>query len=212
MVLKRWAVAAALASVGAAASAQALTEGFDNVGGLTSAGWSLVNTSPSPGQPWFQGNAGIFTSASGAENSYAAANFLSTNATSGPVSNWLITPQLLLDPTSTVSMLVRVAGEGFLDRVDVLLSTTGTAPGDFSLLGTYSSSTDTGWVAQSFSVNLTAASPSYVAFRYAIDDVATSGNYLGIDNVSITAVPEPATAVLFGLGLAGLLARRRFSA
>ena len=45
-----------------------------------------------------------------------------------------------------------------------------------------------------------------IAFRYVVDNVATAGNYLGIDNVSVTsAVPEPATYVLMGLGVAALL-------
>ncbi len=189
-----------------------LAEGFNNVPGLSASGWTFANTSPSPGQSWFQGNAGIFPAASGAANSYAAANFLSTSATSGPVSNWLITPQLLLDATSTVSLAIRVAGDGFFDRVDVLRSTAGTAPGDFSLIGSYGSLTDQGWVNLSFGAALAATTPAYIAFRYTIEDVATAGNYLGIDNVSITAVPEPTTTLLLGLGLAGLLARRRFTA
>jgi hypothetical protein len=205
--------AAALLCSGLAAQAQvALSEGFDDVAALTGAGWSIVNTSPAPGTTWFQGNSGIFPSASGAANSYVAANFLGTTATSGPVSNWLITPQLALDATSTVSMDVRVAGDGFFDSVEVLISTTGTAPADFSLIGSYGSSTDAGWVAQSFGAGLTAATSAYVAFRYVIDDVAVNGDYLGIDNVLISSVPEPTTALLLGLGLAGLLARRRFSA
>lgn len=204
--------AATLLCSGFAANAQvALAEGFDNVGSLSSAGWQIVNTSPSPGTTWFQGNSGIFPSASGAADSYAAANFLGTSAASGPISNWLITPQLMLDATSTVSFAVRVDGDGFLDRVDVLRSTTGTAPGDFSLIGSYESSTDQGWVNQTFGVSLAAATPTYIAFRYTIGDVATAGNYLGVDNVSITAVPEPATTLLLGLGLAGLIARRRFA-
>lgn len=212
MKFKQLAVALALCAGFGAQAQVVLAQGFDNVAGLTGAGWLLVNTSPSPGPTWFQGNAGIFASASGAANSYAAANFLGTTATSGPVSNWMITPQLQLDATSMVSFVVRAAGNGFLDRVDVLRSSTGTAPGDFVLIGSYSSSTDNGWVSQSYGANLIAATASYVAFRYVVTDVATAGDYLGIDNVSITAVPEPTTTLLLGIGVAGLLARRRFFA
>jgi hypothetical protein len=205
--------AAAVLCTGFAAQAQiALTQGFDNVAGLAGAGWTFLNASPSPGTNWFQGNTGIFSAASGPANSYAAANFLGTTATTGAVTNWLITPQLLLDPTSIVSLQVRGAGEGFLDRLDVLVSTTGTAPADFSVIGTYSTTVDEGWVARNFGAGLMSATPAYVAFRYSVADVATAGNYLGIDNLTITAVPEPTTTLLIGLGLAGLLARRRFSA
>lgn len=206
------AAATLLCSSFAAHAEVVLAEGFDNLAGLTSAGWQIVNTSPSPGSTWFQGNSGIFPAASGAANSYAAANFLGTSATSGPISNWLITPQLLLDATSTVSLAVRVAGDSFFDRVDVLRSTTGTLPGDFSLIGSYGSVSDQGWLNLTFGAALSAATPTYIAFRYTIDDVATAGNYLGIDSVSITAVPEPASLLLLGLGMAGLLARRRFAA
>lgn len=210
MRLKTLALATALLFGSWTAQAQvALAEGFADVGGLAGAGWLIVNTSPSPGTNWFQGNTGIFGAASGAADSYAAANFLGTTASSGPVSNWLITPQLLLDATSSVSLAVRAAGGGYLDRVEVLLSTTGTAPGNFSLIGSYGASTDEGWVTPSFALNLAAPTPSYVAFRYVVDDVAVNGNYLGIDNVQITAVPEPATALLIGLGLAAISARRR---
>ncbi len=207
---KQLAVAAALLCGSWAAQAQAaLTEGFDDVAGLAGAGWTIVNTSPSPDTTWFQGNTGIFETPFGPANSYAAAAFTGTSAPTGSVANWLITPQLLLDPTSTVSLSVRVGGDDFLDRLDVLISTTGTAAGDFSLIGSYSSSVDNGWVNQSFAAALGAATPSYVAFRYVVDNVATAGNYLGIDSVVITAVPEPTTTLLLGLGLAGLLARRR---
>lgn len=213
MKFKQLAVAAALCAGFAAQAQIVLAQGFDNVAGLAGAGWQIVNTSASPGTTWFQGNAGIFPAASGAPSSYAAANFLGTTAATGAVSNWLITPQLQLDATSMVFFAARVGGDGgFLDRVDVLRSTTGTAPGDFALLGSYSSSTDNGWVGQSFSANLSAPTPAFIAFRYVIADVATAGNYLGIDTVTITAVPEPTTTLLLGLGLAGLLARRRFSA
>jgi hypothetical protein len=203
-----------LLCAGFAAHAQvALSEGFANVAGLTGAGWSIVNTSASPGTTWFQGNSGIFSAAAGPANAYAAANFLGTTAASGPVSNWLITPQLVLDATSQVSFQVRAAGDNLLDRLEVLVSTTGTAPGNFSPVGSYESATDSGWVSRSFSLNLTATTPSYVAFRYVVSDVAVAGNYLGLDSVQITAVPEPTTSVLLGLGLAGLLlARRRLSA
>jgi PEP-CTERM motif/Cleaved Adhesin Domain len=209
--IKHVAVTSLVLCTSLAAQAQlALSEGFDDVAGLAAGGWSFVNTSPSPGTNWFQGNSGIFNAASGAPDSYAAANFLGTSALSGPISNWLITPQLLLDPTSTVSLSIRTAGGNFLDRIEVRMSTTGTAPADFgTLVGSYSATTDEGWVTPTWAVNLSAPTPVYIAFRYAIDDVATGGNYLGIDDLAITAVPEPATGLLLGLGMAGLLCHRR---
>ena len=211
------AVACLLCAVGAAQAQVALAEGFNNVSALADAGWTFRNTSTSPGTNWFQGNPGIFAAQSGAPDAYVAANFLGTTGLTGAVSTWLITPQLVLDATSTVSMVVQVGGQGFLDTLQVMLSTTGTAPADFSPIGSFSASANAGWVPLSFSTLLTGTSPAYVALRYVVDDVAVNGNYLGIDNLVVTAVPEPVSALLFGLGLAGLAggacvrARRRLA-
>lgn len=212
------AAAALVALLGAAGTAQAqvaLAQNFDNVPALAASGWTFVNASTSPGTNWAQGNPGIFQAATGGVDAFVGANFLGTTGPTGAVSNWLITPQLQLDATSRVSLQVRVAGEGFLDTLQVLVSTTGTALTDFSPIGSYSASISQGWVPLSFSALLTGTTPAYVALRYVVDDVGLAGNYLGVDELVITAVPEPVSALLFGLGLAGLAgvqARRRRSA
>ena len=210
---------AGLAVMSAAAGAQAMTftEGFDDVASLPSNGWALVNASSAPvGTDWFQGNPGVFTAAAGADDAYIAASFLSTDNPTGAISNWLMTPALLLDGTSTVSFQVRTAGEDFLDSLEVRLSTSGdsTSVADFgTLLGSFSASSATGWVGLSFAVGaLTGVTEGRIGFRYLVDDVSVNGSYIGIDSVSITAVPEPGTYLLMGLGVAALLLRRRLSA
>lgn len=213
-------VLAGLALVAAAAGAQAdtvLSESFSDVAGLTASGWVQVNASTAPlGTGWFQGNSGIFAAASGAADGYVAANYLGTGSASGAVSNWLLTPVLTLDSSSTLSFLVRTAGDGFLDKLEVRFSGNGasTTLGDFStLLGSFEASTPTGWVGLSYTLNgLATPTTGRLAFRYIVDNVATAGNYIGIDDVAVTAVPEPTTYGLMGLGVAALLLRRRFTA
>ena len=210
--------AAGLALVALAVGAQAntvLSESFDNVAALPASGWAQINLSSAPiGQPWFQGNAGIFPAASGAPNAYIAANFLSTGSTTGTVSNWLMTPQIALDSSSVLSFMFRAAGDGFLDKVEVRLSTSGasTNVADFSsLIGSFQASTDTGWIGLSYTLGSVAVpTTGRLAFRYVVDSVATAGNYMGIDDVLVTsAIPEPGTWLLMGMGVAGLLLRRR---
>lgn len=221
-------VLAGLALLAAAGSSQAVTvlsEGFDNVSTLPASGWVQVNNSTAPaGNAWFQGNAGIFTAFSGADNSYAAANFLSTGSATGAVSNWLIMPALTLDSSSVLSFMVRIGGEGFLDTLEVRFSpngsstnvgSTSTSVGDFGiLLGTYSGNTANGWEGLSYGLwGLSAPTTGRLAFRYVVSDVSSAGNYIGIDSVSVTAaVPEPATYLLMALGVAGLVLRRRMGA
>lgn len=219
MTIRRSAACLALCALAAGAQANTvLSESFNNVATLPASGWAQVNLSAAPvGQPWFQGNAGIFAAASGAPNAYIAANYLSTGSTAGAVSNWLMTPEIALDSSSVLSFLFRAAGDGFLDKVEVRLSTSGasTNVADFtSLLGSFQASTDTGWVGLSYTLgSITAPTTGRLAFRYVVDSVATAGNYMGIDDVVVTsAIPEPGTWLLMGMGVAGLLLRRRVSA
>lgn len=216
-----------LVLVAAAGGSQAdtvLSESFDNVASLPASGWAQVNNSTAPvGTAWFQGNTGIFSAAAGTPDGYVAANFVSTNAAAGAISNWLLSPVLTLDSSSELSFLVRTAGDGFLDKIEVRFSANGASTdvgssagsvGDFTaLLGSFQSSADSGWVGLSYSLlALDAPTTGRLAFRYVVDSVATAGNYIGIDDVAVTAVPEPATYGLMALGVAALMLRRRFTA
>lgn len=203
---------AALAAVssGGASAAVVLDEGFDDFSALV--GWAQVSTSGSAGAGWFQGNAGIFPAFSGGPSSYAAANFVDTVPS---VLDWLMTPVLSLADTTTVTFRVRAAGADFLDTLDVFYSAAGasTSVADFTtVVGSYASSADEGWVARSFDIS--GAGSGRIGFRYTIADTSTAGNYLGLDDVRVdtrtgTPVSSPASLALAGLGLAALVATRR---
>lgn len=220
-------IVAACALAGASMSSQAavlLTEGFDDLGAMP--GWVFTNNSQPLGVTnWFQGNVGVFTSAAGAPDSYAAANFNSAALPpGGRISNWMITPEIALDGTPTLDFALRLLGEGFLDTVEVYLSTAGastdvgatsTSTGDFTLLQAYSNAgADPGWVNESITLaSLASGTTGRLAFRYFVEDSSIDGNYIGIDSVLVSTrdatVPEPTPAALLALALVGMGALRR---
>jgi hypothetical protein len=60
-------------------------------------------------------------------------------------------------------------------------------------------------------VNATVANGDYIVLAF-LDTANASGSTVFIDNIGVTAVPEPSTYALIGLGLAALFTLRRFSA
>ena len=217
MRFSRFVAGLATTLVASAALAQVtLTENFDNVATLPASGWVQTNNSTPGGLTgWFQGTPdSSFAAAAGARNSYIAANF--DNAPfAGAISNWLLTPVLTFANGTTLDFALRLLGEGVLDTVQVYMSTFGTSvnvgsstisTGDFSLLGSFSSSSDTGWLARSLSVSgLPGVTTGRFGFRYLVGDTSQAGDYVGIDSVRVMApVPEPETWALMAAGLAAL--------
>lgn len=186
-----------------------VSESFDDVSSLP--GWSQVNHSSPTGLSWFQGNPGVFPAHQGAPSSYIAASFLSAQNGSGLVDNWLITPQLSLSGTSVLSFFTRAeALPGFADTLEIRFSGNGgsTLPADFTmLLGTIggASAFPTSW--QEFTNSINFDGVGRFAFRYTGD--ADSLNFIGLDTVTITTVPEPAAWLMLMAGLFTLALQRR---
>lgn len=202
-------------------AATLLDEGFESVPGLSAAGWVQTNLSSPVGLGWGQGFVGPFAAQAGAAASYAVANFESAAFGSGGViDNWLITPTLNFDASNTLSFWTRTVFNPsiFPDRLEARLSLAGstsvTTAFTTLLLSVNPNLTQTGypnvWTQYTASFAATPGTSGRIAFRYTVPS-AFSADFIGLDSVVVTAVPEPASAALLLLGLGGLtvLARRR---
>ena len=164
------------------------------------------------GQSWFQGNAGIFGAQAGAADAYIAANYLSAAQDTGTIDSWLITPQLTFGGATHLSFFTCGQGlPGFNDMLEVRFSPgAGTATAGFTTLLTTiggPSAYPGSW--QQFTADLTLSGSVRFAFRYLGDAIAS--HYIGIDTVTVSAVPEPSAWLMLGLGLGVLPLLRRQS-
>lgn len=180
------------------------SEGFDNVLGLPSAGWAVVNHSQPLGTTtWYQGLVPNFPAQSGATNSYAAVDFNSGSGLS-TLSNWLITPEIPLANGAVLTFYTRTRTTvNFPDRLQVRMSTNGSSTnvgttatdvGDFTtlLVDINPNLTLTGYPTSwtQFTVTLSgvgAPTTGRLAFRYFVTNGGPSGansDYIGIDTVT----------------------------
>jgi hypothetical protein len=205
--------AVAAACLFAASTSHAVTllsEGFDDITTLAGGGWSQLNLGVFQGTTsFFQGDPTIFTAQSGPADSYVAANF--NNATSpGTINSWLITPSFSTEFAGSVSFWARGdIAPGFSDTIAYGLLNS--APGAAPALAAPTFITAQGAWTQ-YTVNFAAAGPGTQGrFAMVYTGAADTSNFIGIDTVSVTAVPEPSTWLLMGagmLGMAGLVRRR----
>lgn len=208
-------------AAGCVNAAVVLSQGFDDVTSLASAGWVIQNRSnPAGASSWFQGNTAAFNSQSGAANSYIAANFNATGF-GGNVSDWLFTPTISLDNTEVLTFYTRSSGAA-ADRLEVRLSLNGTSTnvgatdttvGDFSILllsvnPTLSvSGYPNAWSLETVSLaSYSGLSSGRIAFRYYVSDTSSNGDYIGLDSLSLTSnLPEPGSGTLLASGLLTML-------
>lgn len=208
------------------------SQDFDDITNLP--GWSQQNLSTSPGGAYFQGNPDVFSAHIGAANSYIGANF---NSTSGGgtdiISNWLITESDTIVNGATFSFFTRVTtGSGFPDRLELRMSTNGastnvgtlpTDVGDFTnllvsvnpnLQGPAPLGYPDTWTQFTATITgLAGPTTGRFAFRYFVTNggpIGANSNFIGIDTVSFTAIPEPTSILLVsGLLMGCCLQRRR---
>lgn len=185
------------------ASAQTLLENFDDITTLTAAGWTITNQSTPVGTiSWFQGSPAVFPAYNGADSSYIGVNFNSI-AGSGEISNWLITPSVLVQDGDILSFRTRTsAGTQWNDRLEVRSSSgamalpVGTTDvGSFTdLLLTinegYDLSYPESWTRYEIVVAGVGPTPVPVnyALRYNVVDggpTGTDSNFIGIDALFI---------------------------
>jgi hypothetical protein len=223
------AVAAGLMLTGTASAD--LIEGFDDISTLAGDGWVMINNSePAGDTDWFQGNDVDFAAHQGAAaNSYISANYLNTG-TGGPntISNWLITPEMLLNNGDTVSFFTRtVEASDYPDRLELRMSTGGsstgvgtssTSVGDFNdLLLSVNPSLSLGgypdaWTQMTVTISgLAGPTAGRLAFRYYVTDsgpAGFNGNLFGIDTFEYASVPGPGGLLVLA-GAAAIGRRRR---
>lgn len=190
--------------------AQAINESFDDITTLPSAGWAEQNLSSPVGTTpnWFQGNATVFPSNSGATSSYIGVNFNSI-AGAGDISNWLFTPERTFTNGDVVSFFTRTAG-GYVDNLQLRLSTNGASVnvgttsasvGDFTTLlvevnpSLVVANYPTTWTQYSVTISgLATPTNGRLAFRYVVPNGGPSGsnsNYIGIDDFVYTPFGTP---------------------
>jgi hypothetical protein len=202
----------ALMFTGAIASASAdvlLSEGFEDVSALEGQGWVLSNNSvpPGPVEGWFQGREDTLTAHIGAPTAYIASNYLAAEP-GGVVNNWLITPEFSTAEDIVVSFwLLAEFFEGTSDQVRFGFSNGSNDLLDFALSTTVTAPVD-GWTRYTVELSSQGAG-STGRFGFQHFGLADFSNYVGLDTLTITEVPEPSTAMILGLGLAGFAAARR---
>jgi len=222
------AAAATLLVMGSAAHAQVLlSEGFESG---TPAGWSTLNFSDqTSAQAWFQGYdspAPYFAAQAGSATSYLASSAFigaldGNGDPTGTIDGYLLTPTLSMSLETSLSYWTRTIGSNTFGEtlyVGVLLTGSNNINfiqainsvnfGDVPAAGVYPAS----WT--QFTVNLAAqgaGATGRFVFNNFIEDASQAGNYIGLDSILVTAVPEPGTWLLMAGGLLAMSQLRRRS-
>ncbi len=194
-------LALAICAPAHAAGLTTLSEGFNNVSGLTAGGWAFVNNSnpaPTTGPgtaTWTQGVTSIsnYGAQSGPGNSFAQVDFRSTSGNpdtldGGTVSNWLITPELDFSQGGTFSFYARTfQGAERSEFIEVRSSSAGSSSNVGTLATDVGVFTNLIGTVGSLNLNNVPGLPSAAWTRYTFSVAPTGGSgrvafrYFGTD-------------------------------
>mgnify|MGYP003147612552 CR=1 FL=1 len=193
--------AAVLASMAMTAQTTEISEGFEDVAGLS--GYDFVNVGDAPGtNTWGQPDGTVFESFDGDPGHYVANNF---NSAGGSVINdFMILPAFTLNNGDYMTFYTRtVDASGFPDRLEVRINPDGSEvfPVDETDVGSWTQllteinpALDNGGYPEDWTqftstiTDLTGPTDIRFAFRYWVTDAGPSGansNFIGIDRVEV---------------------------
>jgi hypothetical protein len=206
MIKKILALVAMSAAVASAQASVLLTQNFNSI----PADWIQTKAGTAGGAipaAWFQGDQTQFSAHGVDANGYLASNF-NTAPVGGTLDNWLISPVFSTEFAVSVSVWMRAMNDdGFSDTAAFGFSTGSSAIADFVVNPVFTVAKD-GWTLYNVTM---AAQGAGSTGRFAIEytGLADFSNYIGVDDLGIETIPEPASIFIMGAGVFGLVAARR---